>query len=358
MGNNNKLQKSFVMKSGERYCLIVNGDTGLPLYFPNLYITTQVRNRSLSCSAMETSLAAIAVLLRFMDEINVDIENRFRRHEYFEAHELDAIRDYCHKKISIKLMSISPSDVLRSEKHREVDGKVTTHTAYVRITAISHYIKWLAETLSSENRDRNVTAGIYSMFKGLQARRPPKSNRNSGLNVKGLNQKQIEVLFELLRPESAFNLFENHSVKVRNRLMILLLYHLGLRGGELLNIRIGDIDFNSNQILIIRRADEADDPRRDQPLAKTRDRRLPLKDTLVKEIHNYIIHHRKLVVRPKQPDYLFVTHKEGPSKGLPLTKSGYKKIMQAIRSVAPDLFNLTGHQLRHSWGNPPIINCS
>ena len=48
--------KSFVMNSGERYCLLVDHDTGLPLYNPNLYVTTQVRNRSLSYSAMESAL--------------------------------------------------------------------------------------------------------------------------------------------------------------------------------------------------------------------------------------------------------------------------------------------------------------
>ena len=37
---------SFMFENGERYCHIVNKNTGEPLYYPNLYITTQVRNRS------------------------------------------------------------------------------------------------------------------------------------------------------------------------------------------------------------------------------------------------------------------------------------------------------------------------
>ncbi len=36
----------FMFENGERYCHVVNKDTGEPLYYPNLYITTQVRNRS------------------------------------------------------------------------------------------------------------------------------------------------------------------------------------------------------------------------------------------------------------------------------------------------------------------------
>ena len=33
---------SFMFENGERYCHIVNKDTGEPLYYPNLYITTPV----------------------------------------------------------------------------------------------------------------------------------------------------------------------------------------------------------------------------------------------------------------------------------------------------------------------------
>ncbi len=38
--------------------------------------------------------------------------------------------------------------------------------------------------------------------------------------------------------------------------MILLLFYLCIRGGELLNIRIQDVDFSTNRISIVRRADE------------------------------------------------------------------------------------------------------
>ncbi len=66
--------------------------------------------------------------------------------------------------------------------------------------------------------------------------------------------------------------------------MILLLYHLGIRGGELLNIRIQDIDFSSNRILIVRRADERADSRTNEPTAKTRERLIPLAESLGQEI--------------------------------------------------------------------------
>jgi integrase len=345
---NNFFQKSFVMKGGERYCLLINSDTSLPLYHPNLYLTTQIRNHSLSYAAMESALAGIAVLLRFMNDRNENIEDRFKRCNFFEINELDAIRDYCQINFRQEPRRNALAKVSKIRQLHQIEY-VSSQTTYVRLTVISNYIEWLAKVLLEKSGVRDKDVKINKMVNGLLARRPHNQNRNSGLREKGLDEKQLENLFEIIRIESALNPFNDISIRVRNRLMVLLLYHLGIRGGELLNIRIRDIDFNNNQILVIRRADEVDDPRLDQPLAKTRDRLLPLRDTLVQEIHNYILNHRKKFVRPKQPDYLFVTHKAGPTRGLPVTKSGYKKLLVLVRRVSLDLFNFTGHELRHTW---------
>ena len=183
----------------------------------------------------------------------------------------------------------------------------------------------------------------------LKSRRPVKKSRNTETEVKSLTNEQLDILFELFRPESEFNPFTDSSVAVRNRLIFLLLYHLGIRGGELLNIRIRDIDFGSNQLLIARRADDKDDPRVDQPLVKTLDRRLPLKETLANEIHTYILQQRRQIRNANKNDFLFITHKSGPTQGQPLSKSAYKKIIAVVRKVSPTLFKFTGHQLRHTW---------
>lgn len=217
------------------------------------------------------------------------------------------------------------------------------------MTVIAQYIKWLAEQFVGSSKDKLVVLQIGKMEKGLKARRPVKKNRNAEHNVKGLDEGQIALVFELFRPDSELNPFADESVRIRNRLIFLMLYHLGIRGGELLNIRIRDIDFGKNQLVIVRRADEKDDPRTYQPLVKTLDRRLPMKDTLVQEIHHYILNGRKNIPNSTKNDFLFVTHKFGPTQGQPLSKSGYQKVIDVVRTASPALFNLTGHQLRHSW---------
>ena len=139
--------KSFVMAEGERYCLLVEKSTDLPLYFPNLFVTTQVRNRSLSSSAMQSVLSGIAVLLKFMFERNEDIEDRFKQKQFLEINELDAIKDFCQIKFSNRVIKTDLSSVFTLAEMREFDEKVSTQTEYVRLTVVSHYVKWLAELL-------------------------------------------------------------------------------------------------------------------------------------------------------------------------------------------------------------------
>lgn len=53
---------TFVMDSGERYCMVVDRASGLPMYYPTLFLTTQIRNRE---DAFSTMLAAATVLINY-----------------------------------------------------------------------------------------------------------------------------------------------------------------------------------------------------------------------------------------------------------------------------------------------------
>ena len=221
----------------------------------------------------------------------------------------------------------------------------------MRLTHIGKYVKWLADTLLSSAKDQQTTRAIQAMQEGLESRRPAKKGRNQEGREKGLTKEQLMILQEVIRPGSEGNPFENLAIQVRNQLMIWVLLHLGVRGGELLNLRIKDIDWSNNQIVIARRADEKSDPRVDQPLVKTLDRRLPMKDTLADAIRQYVTNHRKNVPGARKNDYLFVTHKSGPTQGQPISSSAYRQVINLIAGASPELACLHGHDLRHTWNH-------
>jgi integrase len=299
---------------------------------------------------MESALVGILVLFRFISERNDSLENRFKKGLFLNLNEIDALRDHCQKKFRTGVTGDDLIKPVNIKKHKEKMGKkVSSFTEYQRLTVIADYTGWLAFYLSESSLTNEKRKSIERMVKAIKARRPVRKNRNQTLDDKGLTKQQLGLLFELFRPESDINPFNEKSVRTRNRLFFLMLYYLGLRGGELLNIRIRDIDFAKGQLVVARRADEKEDLRTDQPLVKTLDRRLPMKESLVQEIHDYILKERKFVPNARKHDFLFVTHKKGPTCGQPISKSSYNKIIAVVRSVSPSLYSFTGHALRHAW---------
>lgn len=340
------------MGSGERYCLLLDKATGVPLYYPNLYVTTQVRNNSQSVAAMESALTGINVLLSFCQERQIELEARFLKREFFSPHEMDAIRDYCQLRF-IKTHSGQAEEATSISKARpsKTASTVGLSSQYNRLTHIAKYTEWLAMALLPHFEGKNNTLVVAAMTKGFESRRPFRKGRNQVGREKGLSHEQEANLLDIVGPGSERNPFECQSVRVRNELIILLLLYLGIRGGELLNIRVSDIDWENNQIVIARRADEKKDPRHNQPLVKTLDRRLPIKDTLKQAVHRYIVQCRSKVPGARKHDYLLVTHKSGPTVGQPMSKSAYYKVVKLLAKTVPELADLHGHELRHTWNN-------
>ncbi len=328
---------SFSMSSGERYCLVIDRITQLPIYHPNLFITTQLRNKSDSFSTMLSAANNIAIFLRFLDDRDINLEERVLCRELFETYELDDLRDYTQRRFS---------KVADEGCYVGNEGVVSSITHYMRLTTIAQYISWYANHLIKQPSTVEARQ-IKIVETQIKARRPVKKGRNRDQD-RSLNDDQLEVLFEVIKVGSEHNPF-GEQVQRRNRLMILILYYLGIRGGELLNLRIRDIDFSKHQLKVVRRADEKNDPRVQEPNAKTLERTTLLGEILSKEIHEYITKDRRKVTNAKRNDFLFITHKEGPTVGQPISKSSYYKVLNIVKTVSPDLYKLTGHKLRHTW---------
>jgi len=344
--------QSFVMQSGERYCLLFDKTAGMPLFYPNLFVTTQVRNKSNSVAAMESTLSGINVLLSFCDEHRIDLVERFLKRDFFTFGELDAIRDYCQQDFGKRsIESIEKVRSINSIGAHKPTRKTGLASEYMRLSHIAKYVEWLATILLEDAVDRKTMVDIAKMKKGFESRRPSGKGRNQLGREQGLAQEQELVLLEVVRPGSERNPFGDEATQVRNQLIILLLLHLGIRSGELLNIRVSDVDWSRNQIVIARRADEKNDPRRRQPLVKTLDRRLPIKDTLVQAMHNYVLQFRRKVLGARKHDYLLVTHKSGPTQGQPMSRSTLIKVIDMVAQADPSLARLHSHELRHTWNN-------
>lgn len=342
--------KTFIMSNGERYCLLIDKATGLPLYYPNLFVTTQIRNASKSLAMMEGALVSIKVLLSYCQNQNIDLESRFRKGQFLTPPERDSIRDFCQTSFAPQRTPTTGSVIpISSGNKKRAPKKAARTTVRLRLTMIARYLGWLSETLTP-SMDRAASLRAEKMVIGLKKLRPTDKGRAVEGKEPSLTDEQAKALLDVIQQNSELNPFDDHGVRARNRLIVRMLFHLGCRGGELLGIRVReDIDLNSNQIVIARRADQKDDPRTDQPRTKTLDRRLPMHDELVRELTDYIVKYRSKVPGAGICPYLFVTHKSGPTQGKPMSISAYNKLIHLLAQAHPELEDLHGHLLRHNW---------
>ncbi|MFH0022900.1 tyrosine-type recombinase/integrase [Pseudomonas fluorescens] len=338
----------FVMTSGERYVSLIDERTRLPHYASNLYITTQVRNASLSCAAMIAAAGHLTILYRFFAIRNIDWAVRCASGEFLYLHEVDALRDFLSYRFRKWDSCTLGQQMFTVEELLASHGTVHKDVLYSRMTTASRYILWFGRRYFDHLRPE--PEALKNLSEQINALRPSHRGRNQELKDRALSDRQRLSLARYIEVGAAENPFDS-TVQVRNRLMVTIESELGIRGGELLNIRVSDCNFATNTLLVARRPDQKDDPRPYQPLVKTRERRLPVSSELMAEIHDYILGARRAVRNASRCPYLFVTHKNGPSVGQPLSISAYQKMWDVLQSVVPELRAVTGHRLRHSWNH-------
>ncbi|HIB9412910.1 TPA: tyrosine-type recombinase/integrase, partial [Escherichia coli] len=319
--------------------LILDKETQLPVYYQNLYLTTNVRNRSATASTIEIVATNLLILSNFLKSRNINIINRIEIKGFLSVAEVDDLIRYARQRFDKQ--KITNVRVIKMEQ-------VAKRTFSYRIHVFSSYLNWLCGLLHSI-KGIHARYEVESFIESIRAHLP----RNKSLSVnnrkdKSLSEEQIKTLFKLLEVEGSQNPFQK-EVQVRNRLIFTLLLNCGLRAGELLNLKVNDFNPRGYTLNIFRRHDCIEDRRLNQPLVKTGEREIPLSDELAMEILDYINNYRNKYTKKKKHDFLFVTHSSCKTTGEPLSVSAYEKIISTIKKSSPVLKNLSGHKLRHSW---------
>ncbi|EDG1326657.1 site-specific integrase, partial [Salmonella enterica subsp. enterica serovar Newport] len=171
---------SFMLENGERYCHVVNKKTGEPLYYPNLYITTQVRNRSESISTMKVIAGSISLLYRFFMRKEINIDERIQKRIFLAPHEIDDLIEFT----SFNFKSGVDSDFCVSN--------VKKPTKYFRITTIANYLEWLCKILLSHTCQKDTIKEILVFINNIK-RKKPRNNDKYVMDIeKSLDKAQLD----------------------------------------------------------------------------------------------------------------------------------------------------------------------
>ena len=186
------------------------------------------------------------------------------------------------------------------------------------------------------------------MVGAINARMPKGSAKNDLDARQGLSSEETVLLLKSVKLDSDQNPWKSEFIRVRNRLIVHLLLNLGLRKGELLGIKVGDMNLEKNELTIHRRADDFEDPRSIQPNAKTNARILYVDQELASALHAYVVKYRQAVSGARRHPFLFVAN----GSGAPMSIAALDVVFSDIKDKLPSKFErLSAHILRHTWND-------
>lgn len=195
---------------------------------------------------------------------------------------------------------------------------------------IDNYISYLNKNINAKSLSRHIsclkTFYKYLILDGYVVKSPvshltnPKISKNL---PKVLTEEEVIKLLEV-------DLTDSYSF--RNKAMLELMYSSGLRVSELINLKVGDIDFNMNLVRVFGKG--------------SKERIVPLGDYAIEALDNYINIHRANLLKKQPSDFLFLN-----SRGTKMTRQAFFKIIKKQAAKAGVKTELSPHTLRHSFAS-------
>lgn len=357
MSSSNYKFQPFRFEEGQRSALLVHRETGIPLYYQNLYITLHHFKKARSINTIKAVLLALGQLAEICDLMKLDIEKRFKDGQVLTISEIELIATWLMKPVEriyeAKSMESASNIVLLKQKKIKLakftvlidEDLVKPETAYNRIWFITEYLTWLASRFTSAN-----SIDIDKMKMRFHRQLPTKINRfNDNRNFKSLGDQEKIAMLELLEINSKNNPWKDEAVKFRNKLIVHILLYIGCRKGELLTLRATEINPNDRLLRINRLVDSVDDNRTTPALVKTLGRDIEVNDALHVLIQDYILKYRSKVKGANKTPYLFISHQNGAGNAKPLSHSSVDSIFKDMSDILG--FNVFPHALRHTWND-------
>jgi integrase len=346
--------------TGENYSVLLDAD-GLPMPYPNLYLTTHHRNKSDASNTCHAVLEQIRYLYEIFEFMEIDIIQRCMEGDFLTKPELETLVKWSMRKVESfrehvavckakNIRQLAPNrrklETARSVILVNDQSDIAPVTSYNRITTYARYIVWLEMYFMADKKS--------STEQWLLSKRPKRfsTNDESEDDFKSLVRWQVIRLLDVVRPDTTENPWKSEGIRYRNQLMVNLLEATGCRRGELARMRVDDFlrsPNNGRWYVNIRAKEDPDDKRMLRPEAKTKGRKFPLDKRMIDMIHKYIEAYRSQVNGVEYIPFLFVTHNHKISANYAISLSAISKVFSQITQAVK--YRVHPHALRHSWND-------
>ena len=153
-----KLTRVKFESSGERYSMLTGSD-GLPLWYPTLFATSQLRNAAKAPNTIEAHLNAIKLLLEWTNSHEIDLKQTFSAMKFLTVEQIESLCSYLkqdrNQRMKRKKSNVIPIRMANKERIRASltqSKTVAKQTYYIRISYITDYLEWFAKRVLSERK--------------------------------------------------------------------------------------------------------------------------------------------------------------------------------------------------------------
>lgn len=351
------IAKRIKFKNGERHSVLCRPN-GQPIHEVTIYLAVY-RRRGRSANTIHLVCSTLSILYQFLNEHRIDLLATLTSGGFLGVNDVMRLADQCqHWKSNLaevndassvkgNIVNINKIRMKRGAKRIE-EKSVDVSNQATRIRYIADYLEFISyyclDEVSTERRNPYLLDRdrILRVFRNCT---PKVGNADRLGGRRGLAEEEQAWLMEVIQPDSDRNPWRHEFTKIRNRLIVLLLLATGMRRGELLGLKIEDLNVSSPLIRVLRRADDELDPRRHQPNTKTNARELEIRPAIMKLIWEYVNRYRYGLLRARKHPYVFVSE-----AGQPLSSKAIEKMFSQLHRQCGDFEGrLTSHVMRHTW---------
>ncbi|WP_249605164.1 site-specific integrase [Chromobacterium sp. IRSSSOUMB001] len=338
-----------LLPNGERRSFLVD-QHGMEDDYSSLFVISTIRNPGLSVASQEAALNAVNVFRGFCCLHQIDLVERFIGGKYLTFVECESLSNFARQSFGVEAKRLQKvvelGKVRRGYSYSAPSVAGPTH--FKRLTHIADFAEWMAKYLLTHVSQERM-GSIAEMRAQILRHRGLATQRKDDVGGVEFTRRHNQVLNELIAPGAERNPFRP-DLQLRNLLLVELLRQTGMRRGEVLSLQVRDVDHVKRQVTIRRRHDEKDDPRIDQPVAKTEGRTIPISIYLT-ELLVWYVSQRRTVPGATKHRYLFVTHKSGPTQGQPMTKAALKEVFDTLADADERIAQVRSHLLRHFFSS-------
>lgn len=323
-------------KTGEQIPIMLDAH-GMPITLPNEFVLSR---RALSTNTLVRNLRELSVLYDWLEASGCDLSTKLLAQNSFNEAELKGglIESLRVDKVSGRVKAISPN------------------TFNQRLTTVRQFLGWCMDVLTSqlsmsssdyERLRERKTFILKILDSSFMSATPARTSVR-----KGLNDNEVDFLIEVLDPDNQNAFGRDAAVRFRNYVSVGLMLFCGFRPGELLSLRVEDVQVGAiSSIKVERRPPDLSDTRRPKPQIKRNGRVIPVDNRrFAVALNEYVTTWREELESKSdvESQYLILS-----DEGVPLSQSSITQFFQLLRAQyakhLPE--NFTAKSLRHTFSS-------